>query len=261
MDFTPQTYKSLLLALSSAGYSFLTFEAYCNIQQSETPKFVILRHDIDASPLNALKFAHIEAQLKIRATYYFRAKSATECPEIIRDIASLGHEVGYHYESLTQHHGNIPNAIADFTQNLALLRTIAPISTASMHGVALSKHNNLDIWQFTSLTDHSLIGEPYLTIDYSKLFYITDTGRRWDGYRVSLRDKIRQYQDQWTAQGLSYRTTTDIIRAINNNTFPHRLMMTTHPQRWTNSRVDWLRELISQRLKNLIKRILISLQK
>ena len=36
-------------------------------------------------------------------------------------------------------------------------------------------------------------------VDFSQLFYLTDTGRCWDGYKVSVRDKIPVYQDQWTA--------------------------------------------------------------
>ena len=87
------------------------------------------------------------------------------------------------------------------------------------------------------------------------MFYLTDTGRCWDGYKVSVRDKIPVYQDEWNAQGLVYHSTQDIIRAAKQDKLPQRIMITTHPQRWTNSPVAWLKELLVQSLKNIIKRL------
>jgi len=34
-------------------------------------------------------------------------------------------------------------------------------------------------------------------------------------------------------------------------------MMTTHPQRWTNRKGEWLKELLLQNFKNAVKRILV----
>jgi len=50
-------------------------------------------------------------------------------------------------------------------------------------------------------------------VDFSKVLYLTDTGRRWDGWKVSLRDKVPQ-QEQWKEQGLVFRSTQDIIRRL-----------------------------------------------
>ncbi len=36
-----------------------------------------------------------------------------------------------------------------------------------------------------------IIGEPYFDVDFSRVFYLTDTGRRWDGDAVSVRDKVK----------------------------------------------------------------------
>ena len=51
-----------------------------------------------------------------------------------------------------------------------------------------------------------------------------------------------------------YRTTTDMIKAIREGRFPQKAMITIHPQRWTNNPALWLRELIWQNTKNVIKK-------
>jgi hypothetical protein len=92
------------------------------------------------------------------------------------------------------------------------------------------------------------------------VFYLTDTGRCWDGYKVSVRDKIPGYQEQWTAAGLTWHTTQDLIQAIENNRLPNHVMITTHPQRWTNSKAAWYKEWLLQTIKNIVKRIIVKQQ-
>jgi hypothetical protein len=77
-----------------------------------------------------------------------------------------------------------------FTVNLRKLRRIAPVSTICMHGSPLSPHDNRLIWTQYNYREHDIIGEPYFDTDFSRVAYLTDTGRRWDGQDVSVRDKI-----------------------------------------------------------------------
>ena len=35
-----------------------------------------------------------------------------------------------------------------------------------------------------------LVGEPYYDLNYKDILYLTDTGRCWDGYKYSVRDKV-----------------------------------------------------------------------
>ncbi len=57
MDFTLSAYKQLISTLRSQGYFFQTFEEYI---QNSRKKVVILRHDVDRKPENALVIAKIE---------------------------------------------------------------------------------------------------------------------------------------------------------------------------------------------------------
>ncbi len=239
-------------------------------------KFVILRHDVDDKPMRALAVAGCEFRVSssCKASYYFRAMSDEK---IIQEITGMGHEVGYHYEDMSACGGDVEKAVERFSENLAALNVTldarhwtlgksiindellminshaVEVRTVSMHGSAFSKYNNLELWKHTTLEEHGLMGETYLSTDWEDVFYLTDTGRRWDGWNTSVRDRIPGHQERWIAEGLVYRTTEDIIEAVKNGTFPKRVMMTVHPQRWDDRWLPWLKELVMQRVKNFIK--------
>jgi len=60
-----------------------------------------------------------------------------------------------------------------------------------------------------------------------------------------------------TGKELRFRRTKEIIRAIEDGWFPERAMMTVHPQRWTARSGPWVKELVWQNVKNLIKRVVV----
>ena len=260
MDFTLRKYKDLLQSLQQNGYLFISFEQYCSSPHKYTPeeRWVILRHDVDLKPQNSLATAQIEHALGISASYYFRVVPESNQPECIRQIAALGHEIGYHYEDMAIANGTAEKAYQHFQQQLAYFRQFYPVRTICMHGAPTSQWDGRELWKQYDYRALGIIGEPYFDVDFSQVFYLTDTGRCWDGYNVSVRDKIPVYQDQWTEQGLVYHTTDDLIRAIQSGTLPGRIMITTHPQRWTDKRIAWIKELLMQSMKNMIKRFVVA---
>lgn len=245
MDFTLKSYCRLLDALRAEGYVFQTFRDFL---QHPAEKAVILRHDVDKLPLNSLVFAKIQAELGIRGVYYFRAVPGSWNENIMREIAALGHEIGYHYECLTTCRGNMEAAIRDFEKNLAELRKLAPVETICMHGSPMSPHDSRDLWKHFSYPDYGIIGEPYFDVDFSKVLYLTDTGRKWNGSDVSVRDKV------FSALKFNVRSTDELIKAISKGNLTSQVMFTFHPQRWTDSPFLWTRELLFQNLKNGIKK-------
>jgi hypothetical protein len=251
MDFTLKKYRQMLVALQSVGYVFHPYRDYP--EHCKEDKYILLRHDVDKLPGNSLKTAKIEAELGIECTYYFRVVPESLDVEVLKQIAALGHEIGYHYEALTTCKGDIDAAYQDFCKNLDMLRTLAPIKSICMHGSPRSPYDSKDIWKKYSYRELGIIGEPYLDTDFSQVFYLTDTGRRWDGYRVSVRDKIEKWQDEWVKEGLVFHTTGDVISAAMSGRLPNKVMITTHPQRWTDSFGRWLWELMVQEGKNVVK--------
>jgi hypothetical protein len=269
LDFTNNTYIKLLNALLSLGYSFQTFNEFFKSPESE---FIILRHDVDRLSNNTLKLAQIENSIGLNSTYFFRMKNKgidTYHEKIIKKIANMGHEIGYHYEDLTITKGNLDKAYYSFYQNLKRLRTIYPIVTICMHGSPLSKYDSRKIWQKYDYRKLGIIGEPYFDVDYSQVLYLTDTGRRWDGNKFNLRDKVSKrsivindklfnkiadFQNQF-----QFRSTFEIIRSAELGILPNKIILNVHPQRWFNPGIDWAIELISQNFKNYVKYLIIKL--
>lgn len=249
LDFTLKTYKKLLQAFNANAYELITFETYC--ANPPKGKFLILRHDVDEIAGNALKMAKLEHELGVRATYYFRIVKQSNRPEIIREIAKLGHEIGYHYEDLAFANGNLDLAKKTFEENLAYFRTFYPVKTVCMHGSSTSKYDNRTFWREYNLSHFNLIGEPYLTTDFNKVFYFTDTGYAWDGNKFAVRDTVKNNFD------ISFHTSDEIIQTVNQGKFPDKCLMLAHTL-WTDNLALWtalhLREFFRNNLKYMAQR-------
>ena len=268
MDFTFKIYQNLLEAFKNKKYRFLTMEEYSLFSISESKasfkdsssSLVILRHDIDRLPNNALKMAQLEYELDVKATYYFRIGNNIFNKKIIKQIINYGHELGYHYENMDHRQGNFQAAYRDFCHNLKQFRKLYPVRTICMHGSPLSKWDNRDLWNKYEYQDLGIIGEPYFDIDFNKVLYLTDTGRRWDGEQFAVRDKVPDNARLKNQNAkLQIRTTMDLIEATKKDILPDRVMLTVHPQRWTDNYILWLKELLMQNFKNIFKRYLNTL--
>ena len=249
-EFTFLSIGAVYQEFLNQGYEIISFLEY--LKNPNREKVLILRHDVDRFPKQSLKMAQLESDMGITATYYFRIRKSTYKPDIINEIKSLGHEIGYHYENLTDCNGNYEKSLADFEYNLNSLREYYPIETICMHGSPRSKFDNKELWKKFDFRSLDLIGEPYYDIDFDKVFYLTDTGRRWDGWKTSVRDKVPQ-QNQWIQQNLVFCSTNDIINSSSKDELPDKIMFTFHPQRWHDNYFYWSRELIFQNFKNLVK--------
>ena len=258
-DFSLDIYRELLETLQAKGYELISYSDYCKVESGElrVERYVILRHDVDARPENSLQTAQIEHALGAKASYYFRCGKESNRPEVIKAIVTLGHEIGYHYEDLSLCDGDAEKAWSHFQTWLDYFRQYYAVETISMHGAPTSRWDSKELWKTYDYKTLGIIGEAYLDTDFEKVFYLTDTGRCWDGFTMSVRDKIPGMQEQWTAEGLTWHTTPQLLQAIEDDRLPAYVMMTTHPQRWTNNRQEWLKELVLQNCKNWIKKLWI----
>ena len=246
-DFTLTKYKEFLRAALDGGYRLTSFQDYL---ANDEGKVLMLRHDVDKKPLNSLRTAEMQHSLGAKGTYYFRATKESFNVEIIKKIRDLGHEIGYHYEDLTFFKGDAEKAILHFEKWLNKLKELYPVKTICMHGSPLSKWDNREIWKNYDYKSYGIIAEPYFDIDFDKVFYITDTGRQWDGNKVSVRDKVS------SSFNLSFHSTDELIEAFKDSKMPNHIMQNIHPQRWTNNPTEWLKEKTAQQLKNKIKKAL-----
>lgn len=252
-DFTIGVYGDLLDTLKEAGYVFCTFAGYCKTDVHG--RLVIMRHDVDKKPENALRIAQLEYNKDVKASYYFRCVPGSNDADTIKKIAELGHEIGYHYEDLSLFNGNEQKAIEHFERQLAYFRTFYPVVTVCMHGSPLSKFDNKDIWKKYDYRKFAIVGEPYFDFVKSgetNKIYLTDTGRMWNNRKGNVRDVM-----ETSNKDISHiHNTADLINWIKNTNESVHLMINTHPQRWTDNGIGWFSELVGQKIKNIIKTII-----
>ena len=295
-DFTLNTLRRLFTALKGQLYTFQTFALFLRDPARRT---IILRHDVDARKMNSLQTALLEKELGIAGTYNFRIVPESFDPGIIKQIADLGHEIGYHYEDVSstaerqkceekgcttqdtrlREEELAKAAIENFKDNLERLREIVPVKTICMHGSPMSRWDNRLLWKYYDYRDFGLIGEPYFDVDFNEILYLTDTGRRWDGDSVNIRDKAhgtghraqgveqraesgerRAVSEEQSATLYNLNSTFDIIDAAKESRLPDKIMLTIHPQRWDNRPLPWIRELVWQNVKNVGKRFIVARQ-
>lgn len=249
-DFTHTMFDRLLKAFQVHDYQVQTF---CDFIESPGSRVVILRHDVDLRPENALVTAQIEKNQGIRASYYFRIVDKSYDEAIIKEIAGMGHEVGYHYEDLALAGGDVQKALDGFGKNLDQFRKIYPVKTVCMHGSPLSKWDNRKLWETYDYRDFGVVGEPYFDVDFTRVLYLTDTGRRWDWRTISVRDRVASNLNR----AIGIRTTFDLIGALKDQRLPHQIMINIHPQRWHNAFWPWGKELVFQETKNILKKIIV----
>ncbi len=243
-DFTLQSYQSLVSAFQKAGYHFQTFQEF--VTSPSEGKTLVLRHDVDELAWNALKMAQIENELGVRATYFFRIVKQSNVPEVIRQIVDLGHEVGYHYEDLVLAEGDEEKAMLSFRQNLEYFRRFYPVKSVCMHGSSTSKYDNRLIWKNYQLSDFGLVGEPYLSIDFDKVYYLTDTGYAWDGGKFATRDIVEN------KFGLTFHSTQQIVESVNRGDFPEKAMILAHTL-WSEKMSQWIMLHAREWLRNNVK--------
>jgi len=252
-SFTLESYRRYVEVIIEKYEHILRFDKYFSL--SELPhSFVIFRHDVDRMPKRALRMAQVEHSLGVPATYYFRIKNHTFNPEIIIKISELGHEIGYHYECLSDADGDMERALDDFKYNLDRLRKIVPVKTISMHGRPFKKQDNRDIWRNEENNNFlknnlNILGEVYLDIDYGDIAYINDTGRNWLSNKSNIRDKII------SDINADFHNENELFEAIKEKKFD-KIIFQIHPERWTDSLLSWSIQYSFDLLANSVKLIL-----
>lgn len=249
-DFTLQRLESLYTAILQSGYGIIPYEDYAS-QKFKKGKYVIMRHDVDAKPQRALALARLENKFGIRGSYYIRNKPGVYKKDITAEIASLGHEIGYHYEDLSANKGDQASAIRSFELFLKELRTMYPVKTICMHGSPLSRYDNRELWKKYDYRNFGIQAELYMDTCFNRHWYLTDTGRGWNS-RFSIRDKVD------SPYMIHVSSTISLIQLFTERKLPPRIMMNIHPQRWSDNVKGWLFEILSQSTKNIVKLFIIN---
>ncbi|MDZ7735378.1 MAG: hypothetical protein U5P41_04010 [Gammaproteobacteria bacterium] len=250
-DFSLDAYRDLLSSIKQNDFEFYCFQDRPFLRQ-DINRHVILRHDVDRMPARALKIAELEADEGIRSTFFFRTKSVSFNKRIIHRILTMGHEIGYHYECLSDTRGDIDKAWQLFKQEIKKFEDICEIKSIAMHGRPLLPFDNRDLWDHFDYHDIGINIEVYKDVPWNKYVYFTDVSSRWDSEN-NLRDHIPDKNSQ--IQGI--RTTPELIDFV--ETLDRNLIVSTHPERWPSSKTGWvqarLMDLSADYAKKFLKRI------
>jgi len=252
-DFTFTAYRRYLEVVKSSYSNILRFDEFLNLD-SLPDSFFLIRHDVDRRPQKAVFMARLENEMGIKSSYYFRAKPNTFKKKIIEEISNLGHEIGYHYECLSDTNGDITMSMKDFENNLEQFRKIVSIKTISMHGRPFKSSDNRDMWRPSE--NHSLLstkfgisGEVYLDIDYTEIAYINDTGRNWDSSLSNKRDKVI------SSVKCDFRNGEELYHHLKEKYYP-KIVFQIHPERWSDSITEYYTQLLMDTTVNFLKRFL-----
>lgn len=242
-DFSLEAYKCLLTAISCGGGPVFGVADWL---RNKPASGIMLRHDVDRKPFNALRIAELEREFDIVSTYYFRITKSSFNKEIIERISSLGHEIGYHYEDLSIAKGDYDQSFELFQKHLAKLRELVPVATISMHGRPLSRYDNRNLWNKFGFRELGILGEAYLSINYEDTYYFTDTGRSWNPDAANLRDKVKF--------GLTEQiNTTDELGNFIQENKDKKIAIVSHPERWARNMFDYYSSLSFDLSVNVIK--------
>ncbi len=257
-NFNPSQYENILKAATGSGRTIFSVGDFIAGKERAgkwglDKPYIIIRHDVDDDVRYALEMAEMEKGFGIRSTYYIRRNPKVWLPATIVKIASMGHEIGYHYECLSKTDGDVRKAAALFKNELEELRSVSnsEVSTCCMHGDVLSEWDNRDLWKHVPLQSFGLSGEAYLSLAGMDIAYFSDSGYTWS------RDFC--VYDRFDGINPAIDITGELIEKIADHNMP-RLCLLTHPILWMGSARHRQKQAMREYLLRIPKRVLIRLR-
>lgn len=201
-EFTLDGYASLLQYLRKI-YKIIPL---CEVRQQNYP-YLILRHDIDYYFPSALIMAQIEKSLGIRSTYLvllstpFYNIQEEKNIRILKEISSLDHEIGLHYDPLRyRNSARKANGILD--REISRLETLLGKKVYS-----IARHGPWDRDLFASIRGYINANHPYYRSD----LFVHDSCRAW-------------------------APLSGLFRLLHNH--PRRAQLLVHPDNWQDDKIS-----------------------
>jgi hypothetical protein len=226
-DFTYARYKMLCRELVQAGYASIPFSNHPLADPVAQQRILLLRHDVDYSLRKAEKIARIEKGFGIRSTFFIRLRKGMKA-ERIRQLAALGHEIGYHYDCCPAAGGQ-EGSFMKFRDDLGSLREHAEVRLASPHSHSVRLFHASG--EFRALfAENGILMDVMHEIDYSAYHYYTDAGRSWSPRRRKICDRAPDFP----AGYISVRSAGELALAIRDHK-PRLLYISSHPELWAGN--------------------------
>ncbi len=220
----------------SQKYKTITINQVLN--NLDEKRWIVIKHDVETSPLKALDLAKIENLYGIKATYFVQADLVEDNHKILQEIASLGHEVTYHYDVLDANGGDYKKATFEFQNNLELFKKYGfEVATVCPHGNPLmirdNWSSNKDFFRkdeirnlFSDILD--VVVELPTKIDYT---YISDAGY---GFKKIVNIHNNDIKNDGDISLKDYKKLLEVFSCED------RVVFSTHPHRWEKNGFKFL---------------------
>lgn len=188
MNFTFESYCRLVEMLRAHGYTIASYDDY-----ESAGRCVILRHDIDTRPEAALEMAQLEHEIGARSTYFVLVTSdfynafSYRNREIFREIRSLGHDIGLHFDEVSY-----PEAAGDASAVVDRISAEARLLSQALGFEirAVSMHRPSQATLDADLQIPGMVNS-YSSAFFHDFKYVSDSRRRW---REPVEDIIQSEQ-------------------------------------------------------------------
>lgn len=202
-------------------------------------QFVVLKHDVETKPKNALKLARIEEKYAQRGSYYVQAYLLNKYNniKILKKIQNMGHEVTYHHDVMDSCNGDLKQAEQEFELNREKFETNGfLVKTVCQHGNPIMNrvnyNSNRDFFRSKEIElKHPNICDIMVNLkkrtntDY---IYISDAGYGWKIIFDPETNDITNSDDK----NISLKRLSESIDILNKG---NSLIISTHPHRWCSS--------------------------
>jgi hypothetical protein len=220
----------------STNFNIIKAEEILN--NLETKKWLVVKHDVETDVLKALNLAKIENKHGIKATYYVQADLLKKNEKYLQEIASLGHEVTYHYDVLDSCDGDYTKASKEFKKYLDEFSKLGfKVKTVCPHGNPIKIRNgwssNKDFFKnkkvnvvFSNILDIVVHLPSILKKEYA---YISDAG-------YSFKKIVNIYDNDKNNKGDIElgKNLISIMQELNH------IILSTHPHRWESNSFNFV---------------------
>jgi hypothetical protein len=185
-DINRESLEAFCQEAKRHGYAFIGYE-----EARDTPRFVIMRHDVDVDLHYAKELAELEASHGVGATYFVMLRNplynlfAPQSSKCLKIITGLGHQVGLHFDVSAYPDLDGPALLEAISHELAILKELAGASQVSK---CVTFHKPSPHLLNTEIsTDEFFSG--YNRSFFRDIRYIADSGGNWR--EESMLDLIR----------------------------------------------------------------------
>lgn len=179
---TRELYLAFIAKAKQRGFSFIRFQDFLPGAAPLPSRYIALRHDVDFAPSYSLEMAELEHAAGIVSTFhvlvdgqFYNALDSTIIQQL-REIHSLGHEVGLHFALNSALHAD-PGAEVAF--RLKILRELVDAEVFSF-----SQHDpvNAGVVPIELPQGHSACVNALQAIQQHNLLYVSDSAKMWRRY-------------------------------------------------------------------------------